>query len=386
MIRMTTVKRKLKLFPKEDGYYPYVWLVYMVIPIILINLQMGTKLFGGYALILLFFIAYRQLHWTTGARYHLWLSVQFAIMAILSLWINPYYVFMGFFPASFIGLYKQEKQFKVALAALIIIIFLAIFKAGLDADFDPLNLTYIIPFMVVMIMMPFANRSHQKRKELQKQLNAANAQIELLIKREERVRIARDLHDTLGHTLSLITLKSQLVEKLVIRDPVRAAAEANEIQLTSRAALQQVRELVSDMRTTTISEELAETEHILQAAHIQLHINGAAPSMLPPLMQNIISMCIKESVTNMIKHSAATDCTISFTFTPSLITVSIEDNGIGLPNNSSNQQYGNGLNGMKERLGLIEGTLLLENGDSAGCKLTIQVPLTVKTQQQEESV
>ncbi len=293
---------------------------------------------------------------------------------------------MGFFPASFIGLYKQEKQFKIALAALIIIILLAIFKAGLDADFDPLNLTYIIPFMVVMIMMPFANRSHQKRKELQKQLNAANAQIELLIKREERVRIARDLHDTLGHTLSLITLKSQLVEKLVTRDPVRAAAEASEIQLTSRAALQQVRELVSDMRTTTISEELAETEHILQAAHIQLHISGAAPSMLPPLMQNIISMCIKESVTNMIKHSAATDCSIRFTLTPSLITVSIEDNGIGLPDNSSDQQYGNGLNGMKERLGLIEGTLLLENGDSAGCKLTIQVPLTVKTQQQEESV
>ena len=88
-------------------------------------------------------------------------------------------------------------------------------------------------------------------------MDQANEQIKELIKREERVRIARDLHDTLGHTLSLITLQSQLVQRLAEKHPERAKAEAKEIEMTSRSALRQVRELVSDMRAITIAEELS---------------------------------------------------------------------------------------------------------------------------------
>ncbi|MCB6771060.1 histidine kinase, partial [Veillonella atypica] len=103
--------------------------------------------------------------------------------------------------------------------------------------------------------------------ELERKLDQANQRIAELIKREERVRISRDLHDKLGHTLSLLTLKSQLVQRLISIDTERAQQEAKEIELTSRAVLKQVRELVSDLRTITIAEELVQIQQILRAAN-----------------------------------------------------------------------------------------------------------------------
>ena len=111
-----------------------------------------------------------------------------------------------------------------------------------------------------------------ERMELKNQLNEANEQIKTLIKQEERVRIARDLHDTLGHTLSLITLQSQVIQRIA-NDPDKVRAEAKEIEQTSRSALQQVRELVSDMRVSTIEEELVHMEQILAAGNIEFHCN-----------------------------------------------------------------------------------------------------------------
>lgn len=167
-----------------------------------------------------------------------------------------------------------------------------------------------------MLVSPFGIKSLGRRKILEKQLDQANEVIEELVKREERMRIARDLHDTMGHTLSLITLKSQLVERLVAKDPERAQAEAREIQRTSRAALRQVRELVSEMRAVTVAEELAEAGKMLRAAEIVLEVQGEVSlEDVPDLTQNILSLCIKEAVTNIVKHSQATRCRIGIALT-----------------------------------------------------------------------
>lgn len=136
------------------------------------------------------------------------------------------------------------------------------------------SVIFLAPFIIIMLISPFGVRSMNRNQKLEKELDQANEVIKELVKREERMRIARDLHDTLGHTLSLITLKSQLVEKLVTKNTERAQEEAREIQRTSRAALRQVRELVSEMRAISVAEELAEAGEMLRTAEIALEVEG----------------------------------------------------------------------------------------------------------------
>ncbi|WMT41143.1 sensor histidine kinase [Paenibacillus sp. D2_2] len=238
-----------------------------------------------------------------------------------------------------------------------------------------------------MLVSPFGIRSMNRRQQLEKELSQANERIKELVKREERVRIARDLHDTLGHTLSLIILKSQLVEKMTTKDPQRAQNEAREIYQTSRAALRQVRELVSDMRAITVAEELTEVAEILQVANIKLEIEGDARlEDVALLTQNIISLCIKEGTTNIVKHSQATHCRISITRTDRKITVQIEDNGIGpAQQDQEGIRYGNGLNGMCERLSLIEGSLSVATSARQGTTMTITVPQIIKEREDGET-
>lgn len=194
-----------------------------------------------------------------------------------------------------------------------------------------------------------------------------------------RVRIARDLHDTLGHTLSLLTLKSQLVQRIIASAPERARKEAREMETTSRAALKQVRELVSDMKTATIAEELIHIQQILRAADITFeYMGGSDFSNIPPVTQNIVSMCIREAATNIVKHSRATHCTISISQTDDKMHYhQRRRNGDG----SAKTPFGNGLRGMKERLALIDGALDVSTHD--GTVLSIAVPNVKKAEGKE---
>ena len=214
---------------------------------------------------------------------------------------------------------------------------------------------------------------------LRNQLDQANEQIKDLVKREERQRIARDLHDTLGHTLSLITLKSQLVE-LSVKNPERASAEAKEITQTSRTALKQLRELISDMRMITVEEELEQIKAILQAANIELEVRQEArSSSLSPIEQNIVGMCLREAVTNVVKHSKATRCAVSVLESQGELILKVEDNGIGLTDQNHD---GNGIRGMKERIALIDG--FVELGTiNPGTLLTVKVPVVIRTGKDE---
>jgi two-component system sensor histidine kinase DesK len=223
-----------------------------------------------------------------------------------------------------------------------------------------------------------------KQQQLQRDLKQANERIEELIKREERMRISRDLHDTLGHTLSLITLKSQLVTRLIDRDPEKALMEAREIEQTSRAALRQVRELVTGMRTLTVMEELRASERMLESAGIQYKAEGDfRVEGISGLTQNILSMCLKEAVTNIVKHSRADACTIAIEQTSSEIRLAISDNGIGWNSSSEGEpKDGNGLTGMKERLSLIDGSVELSS--SNGMVVQIRIPIVIKNEPGKE--
>lgn len=395
---------RFEFFPKKYGWFPYIWPIYLILPIVNIRGEHGIKLFIGYAMVALFAVTYRQLYWATGKIFNLWLALQLGLILALCAFYSPYNFYLGFFTSNFIGWYTDHKKFNVAIACFAAVQVLSLLIGYRDLVAS--DLPFLVPFLLIMLVMPYGIRSMARRQHLEQELDRANEQIKELVKREERMRIARDLHDTLGHTLSLITLKSQLVEKLAAKDAERAQAEAREIQRTSRAALRQVRELVSDMRAVTVAEALAEAGEILRAADIAFDVEGD-PRLtgVSDLTQNIVSLCINEAVTNIVKHSRATRCAVTIEIAPAEVRLQIEDNGIGLSARNGgggdgassppgDSVGGNGLKGMAERLSLIDGALTVgpgslgrpgspESGSGRGIRLRIAIPLIVKEASKE---
>ncbi len=332
--------------------------------------EKGTKMILGYVLLALFLVTYRQLYVSIERKnFSYWLALQLIIILVLSCSYNIYNVYLGFFPAHFIGWYSNKKSFYKALICLGVVILVPVLWS--ITTISMIKLLFLFPFIIVMMISPFGIRSMNKKMELERQLDDANNRIRELVKREERMRIARDLHDTLGHTFSLITLKSQLVDKLIDKNPEKARMEAKEIEKTSRAALRQVRELVSDMRTVLVQQELIEIEEILKTAGISFHLKESDPlENVPHLTHNILSMCLREAITNIVKHSKASACSVKIKQVNDEITISVHDNGIGF---ISKAEEGNGLKGIKERLELINGTL--EVLTQSGALLMMTVPV-----------
>jgi len=369
----------ITIFPARYGLFPYVFLIYLVMPGYYVINEEGLKRIAGIGLLLLFLVTYRQLYHSFEKKsYTHWLIVQVIIILILAIFYNLYNIFLGFFTANFIGWYKNKKTFYRALG-----LFAFTIISPLLIRFETLELQDLYfngIFVIIMLVSPFGIRSMSNRMELEQKLNEANEQIQELIKRDERMRIARDLHDNLGHTLSLITLKSQLVHKLISKDIEKAKLETKEIESTSRSALKQVRELVSDLRTVTIAEELIESEVFLQAAGISFHFEGDSKlEDIPLLTQNILSMCLKEGITNVVKHSQAKNCVVKLVKRDGEIEMFVHDDGAGL---DEANRYGNGLKGINERLRLIDGYVKLIS--QKGTKLIITVPIIVK--EKKESV
>jgi two-component system, NarL family, sensor histidine kinase DesK len=364
-----TKQTRRELFPKKYGFFPYVFLIYLIMPAVLLLEEEGMKQVFGYLLLLLFLISYHQLFHKEGTRiFSYWLGVQMGIICVQSIAYDYNFLFLGFFTASFIGWYGNKRNFWVGWSALFITLLLPIMYHMIMMEH--VYIINIIPFMIVILASPFGIRSINKNMQLEKELDEANAKIEELIKREERTRIAQDLHDTLGHTLSLITLKSQLVERLITKDAQRAKVEVKEIETTSRSALDQVRELVTDMKAQTLKEELTQVEQLLDTAnmdvHIQFHENIRFHSAVT---EHMLSLCLKEAVTNIVKHSQASKCWLELKENDRMIFLYVKDNGVGM---STQGVEGYGLQGIKERLALLGGTLSLVT--NSGTTLEMRVP------------
>ncbi|PYY27095.1 sensor histidine kinase [Paenibacillus illinoisensis] len=364
--------QRFELFPKRYGIYPYIWMIYLAMPIYYLWNAQGLDLYIGVTVFILFILTYRQLYMTSGSSaFSYWLGLQMAVVLVLSLVIDPNMFFLGFFSANFIGWYTDRRKFRRFLLLFAIVQTIPI--AVNIEEFTAEQLLFLTPFYLIMLVSPYGIRTMLDRQQLEAKLDEANQHIKELIKREERMRIARDLHDTMGHTLSLITLKSELVTKLITKNPKRAIQEAREIERTSRAALREVRQLVSDMRAISIGEALADAQEMLKSADIVLQITGDLGPYgdVPDLTQNMASLCMLEAVTNVVKHSGASQSLIHLERTHDGVQITVRDNGHGM---TSTERPGNGLKGMSERLGLIDGSLRMTS-DAGGTILVFSFPL-----------
>ncbi|MFC8346555.1 sensor histidine kinase [Streptomyces sp. NPDC057280] len=206
------------------------------------------------------------------------------------------------------------------------------------------------------------------------ELRKARATVAQLAANEERLRLARDLHDLLGHSLSLITLKSELAGRMLPDHPDKAAQQVADIEQVSRQALVDVREAVSGYRRPRLSEELAGAQVALTAAAVIADV-PAEPDLtgVPEDSESALAWALREAVTNVVRHSGATRCTIEVlhrqTLDGPVLELAVEDNGSG----GSGKGPGNGLTGLTERLGKAGGTL--EAGRTKhGFRLLARVP------------
>lgn len=199
-------------------------------------------------------------------------------------------------------------------------------------------------------------------------LERANSEIERLSQEAERERIARDLHDLLGHTLTVITVKLDLARRLLAHDQDRARTEIVEAGQTARNALAEVREAVSGYRAEGLDAELARARRSLQSADVQL-TTALAPVDLSSSQVHVLCLALREAVTNVVRHARATVCRVSLVETDASIHFIIEDNGIGGPIHE-----GNGLRGMRERIQSIAGAVNLTPLSKGGTRLEIALP------------
>lgn len=370
---MSDDRKKFELFPKDQGILPYVFLLYILLPIITMLTLTGVQQMIGYLLIVVFLVTYRQLYFTWKKKsFSYWLALQLGVIFTLVVFFNPNSMFLGFFSAHFISFYTDKKKFLLAWNGLLIIIVAGIMTFW--ADLTLRDLAFLIPFSLVMLCSPIGFREMTKRSELERKLNKANDRIKELVKQEERIRISRDLHDTLGHTLSFITLKSQVIAKTALKHPERAQIEAKEIETTSRAALKQMRELVSDMQTVHVEDEMNQAQSILHSAGIAFQQNvDPLPEDFPRLLENVLGLCLREAVTNVVKHSNATICSVLVQNHEAGVKMMIKDDGTGV---DDNHELGNGLKGMVERLALVDGSMSVKA--ETGTVLTINIPISIK--------
>ncbi|WP_207400714.1 sensor histidine kinase [Actinomadura roseirufa] len=219
-------------------------------------------------------------------------------------------------------------------------------------------------------------------------LRAAREELAEAAVARERLRFSRDLHDLLGHTLSLMVVKAQAVRRLTERDPALAAAQAADIEAVGRQALGEVREAVSGYRGRGLSDELDAARTALADADVVAAVRRAGPA-LPPEAEALLGWAVREGVTNVIRHSGARHCEITVLNDGDRAVLEIRDDGGGLAPGSplpddpggngshalSAGSGGHGLRGLTERMGAVAGTVEAGTAPGGGFLLTVIVPV-----------
>ncbi|MER5395170.1 sensor histidine kinase [Streptomyces sp. NPDC002599] len=213
--------------------------------------------------------------------------------------------------------------------------------------------------VLLVVLIGFAMTGVRQLVRTTIELRKARATVAQLAANEERLRLARDLHDLLGHSLSLITLKSELAGRMLPDHPDKAAQQVADIEQVSRQALVDVREAVTGYRRPRLAGELAGAQVALTAADVVADL-PAEPALdgVPEETESALAWALREAVTNVVRHSGARRCTVELvrrqTLDGPVLELSVEDDGSG---GSSATAPGNGLTGLTERLEKAGGSL-----------------------------
>jgi two-component system sensor histidine kinase DesK len=351
----------MRLLPKHQDWTAYAYLIYFAY-FTMVPFMWAAPAWQRIATVLctllgiaLYFTGYWLRGWHT-----LWVVGAFTVMGTVFAPFNPGASVLFVYGAGCLG-----KAFDSATAYRFLAGYLVLL--GLESWWLRLEPYAWIPALVFSALVGSLVTHFEQRRRLTCELQTARSEVEHMATVAERERIARDLHDLLGHTLSVIILKSELASRLTTTDPVRAAEEIRDVERISRDALAQVRGAVRGYRSAGFANEMREATRALETAGIQVEATVQAES-LSPAQETVFSMALREAVTNVVRHAEATACRVSLRRSGSYCELEVADNGRG-----GSAAEGSGLIGMRERVRALGGEL--ERDGSRGTLLRIRVPV-----------
>ena len=244
--------------------------------------------------------------------------------------------------------------------------------AVLLVDYSP-GLLFLPP---ICLLTAFAMQGTSHLIALNRELEEAREELARNAVAEERMRFARDLHDLLGHSLSLIALKSELARRLAEVDPARAAGEMADVEEAARRALAEVRDAVSGYRQVSCAQALAEARAALAGAGIAIRLPESVP-VLPGVVDAALGWVVREATTNVLRHSGAGRVTVELTEDGVRAVLTVTDDGAGTGDRPTvlGGSTGAGLAGLRERMGALGGELVAGPVDGGGYRVRASVPL-----------
>jgi len=364
-----------RLIPHDSdlGWTPFAWLIYIVpfvtTPLLSVR-QNNARGWLTYSIAtLVFLVLYFRSYWVRGRELVLVCAATVA-MGIAFLPISYGAGAFFIYGAAMIGLLEPQRR---AVSGVLMIALLAVVEGALLRR-DAFSSAWPPVFALIVggINIHYAQVGRANAR-----LKLAREEIEHLAKVAERERIARDLHDLLGHTLSLVILKSELASKLSDRDPARARDEIRDVERIAREALAEVRAAVIGYRSGGLQAELQHARNALASA-------GAAfacepPKVqLPPAHEAVLCLALREAVTNIVRHAGARNVRASVDVVNEVCTLTISDDGRG-----GNAPFGSGLSGMRERVEVLGGSLTRDG--RRGTTLTVTLPLTANSMEERSA-
>ncbi len=367
--------------------YAYFWLICLFFPILSL-IQTPPSGFGlpvAIAGLITFVISYFWVMWPhllddgRRARFRLQKSVTLITgLTVLVLFLSISYgnsflwLFIGV--SAIAGLILSFRNASIAVFGLTLLpLGFSIYAGGTVAS---ANWLQIIPLVLLVRGLGLDMIGFVRLSQALRELHSAREELARQAVMEERLRMARDLHDLLGHTLSLITLKSELAGRLLEKDPHTASQEVHEIESVARQALREVREAVAGYRQPTLRSELDGAKQILDAAGIELTVEYAAQTF-PQSVETVLGWVVREGVTNVIRHSGAGRCLIRITSTNEFVHAEVINDGHPHAENSK-VQTSSGLSGLAERVAGLGGRIETGTSPSSsgiGYHLKVEVPI-----------
>jgi two-component system sensor histidine kinase DesK len=341
-------------------YAPYLWLVYLGALIFQPVFDPDTTALDWVAVVVLiavFVPLYRaSLHTRDQRRLGL-LLVALAGLGLVGSLVNAGAGAFAVYAAALAGRLEPIRRAWVAIAGLAVASGVMFWISPVPM---PWRLLAVGPVVVFVLVIGATGIVDGERERTQAQLRRANEEIEQLATIAERERIARDLHDLLGHTLSVIVLKSELARRLVRSDPDRAEQEVREVEETARTALGEVRSAVAGYRARGLDAELLNARRALSIADVNVETAVDLPA-LPAEHEAALALALREAVTNVVRHANARNTTIHADATSDEVRLEICDDGRG-----ASGPDGSGLAGMRERVTALGGQVTRHTGAGSG--------------------
>lgn len=353
----------MRLLPKHQNqnWLPYILLVYLgfffVEPVAnhFTLTQWVLTILGA----ILFLGNYFGVYWAKG-RKKLAMACLIALLGVAYTPWNGGAICFFIYAAAFFGFIVDAATALGLLFALVVVICVEAWLVHLPMSLE----MFAIGLSTVTGAI---NINVKQRIQADCELRRAHEEIETLAKIAERERIARDVHDVLGHTLSVIILKSELASKLIDRDPERARSEILDVERTSRQALAEVRQAIGGYRGHGLRAEIEKARTVLATAGVNVEYD-ADKIELPATQESVLALAVREATTNIVRHANATTCRLQIRQAEGACHLQIQDDGCG-----AGEPEGNGLRGMRERVEAIGGSLHREIGN--GTKLVVALPL-----------